>query len=280
MVNCDIEYPFPVLRPTPSDYKNACFMAEVTVTPDQNCYVFHTSLQVQDDMLLKLVEEELAQPGINIQCDSTWLREVKNVSLGEDEFKISTSEVHGRVNFCPVITASEKIPDFHSSDFADEYQGMKIVIHPGDPLAIGEAKHFDANYAEDRLKKGDPIIIVTTGPGAKDMSIAFDSPVIKVSVPERCKNAYNEMKVTKQKYPVLSMLFYLPAVTEGVRLLRDEEDNYIDYIWAKTMKDSLMQMAGGDEEKYKEFLEKPFQTAQQLVGGMDDAILKLASWVI
>lgn len=280
MVNCDIDYPFPVLRPTQSDYKSACFVAEVMVSPGQNCYIFHTSLNVQDDTLLRLVEDGLAQPGINIQCDSTWLRKIENVNLGEDKFEISTSEVHGRVNFCPVITASEKIADFHSDDFDEEYQGLKIVIHPGDPLAIGEAKHFDANYEEDRLKKGDPIIIVTTAPDAKDMSITFDSPVIKVSVPGRCKDAYNEMKITKQKYPVLSMLFYLPAVTEGVRLLKDEEDSYIDYTWAQTIKDSLMQMAGGDEEKYRDYLEKPFQTAQQLVGGMDDAILKLASWVI
>lgn len=280
MVNCNMEYPYPVLRPEAVDYKTSCFAAEVKVTPGKSCYIFHTKLDIQDEKIKKLVEDGLAQPGINIQCDSTWLREMKRVNIGEDEFSISTSDVHNRVNFCPVITATTGIDNFYSDDFIDEFQGMKITIHPGDPLAIGEARYFDAEYVEDHLKKGDPIISITSAPDTKDMSFDFEGSVIKVFVPEKCKNAYYNMKVTKEKYPVLSILFYLPAVTEGLRCLKEDEDTYINYTWAKTIKDSVMQLAGGDENKYEALLDSPFQTAQSLVGGMDNAILKLESWII
>lgn len=280
MVNFDTEYPFPVLRSEPVDYKSSIFLTKVSVTPSQECYIFHTNLDIKNNEVRELIEKGIAQPGVYIQCDSTWMRKIEPVKLGEYEFKVKTSNVRGRVNFCPVITAASTIKDFHSDDFAEEYNSIKIVIHPGDPLAIGKARHFDAVYAEDLLKKGDPIIIVTTEYDSTDMTFDFESDAIKVVVPKKWMDAYSSMKITKRKYPLLSALYYLPAVTESVRCLRDDEDKYIDYVWARTVKDSLMQLAGGNDRKYQNLLQMPFQTAQKLIGGMDEAILALASWVI
>lgn len=280
MVNSDTEYPFPVLRPEPVDYKSSIFVAKVSVEPDDDGYVFHTNLDLRNSEIRELVEKELAQPGVYIQCDSTWVRKIEPVKLGEDSFRIETSDVKGRVNFCPVVTAATTITDFYSGDFAEEYNGINIVIHPGDPLAIGEAKYFDAVYAEDLLKKGDPIIIVTSMPDAKDMTFDFENDAIKVVVPQKWMKSYSDMKITRQKYPLLSVIYYLPAVTEGVRCLRDDEDKYIDYEWARTIKNSIMKMADGKDEKYRRLLNSPFQTAQKLIGGMEDAVLALSSWII
>ncbi len=280
MVNCNTEYPFPVLRPNPGDFKTSTFNAEVTVVPQKDGYEFKTDIDVNNDDIKFLIEQNKAQIGIDIQCDSTWLRKIHTVSMGEDRFILSTSEVHNRVIFCPVITASQEIINYKSNDFAEEFNSVKIAIQPGDPLAIGETKYFDANYEDDILRKGDPIISVTTAPGTKDMSFDFENPSIMVFVPGKSKDAYSHMEVTPEKYSVLSMLFYLPAVTEGIRLLRDNEDTYIQYAWANTMKQSIMQLAENDQEKYWDLLNNPFQTAQKLLGGMDKAILDLESWLI
>ena len=280
MVNCNTDYPFPVLKPEPVDYKLSTFDAVISVTPDKDRYVFHTNIDIKNNDVNALVEDGTAQLGINIQCESTWLRKIQPVQVGEDKFSLSTAEVHNRVYFCPVITADKKLDDFRSSDFTEEYDGLKIVIHPGDPLAIGEAKYFDADYADDILKKGDPIISVATEPGQKDMTFSFENQSIMVYVPEKTKNAYLNMQVTKEKYSVLSMLVYLPAVTESIRLLDEDEDTYISYAWAKTIKQSVFQIAGGDQEEYERLLKSPFQTAQKLTGGMDKAILDLESWSV
>ena len=280
MVNCNTDYPFPVLKPELVDYKLSTFDAVISVTPDKDRYVFHTNIDIKNNDVKTLVEDGTAQLGINIQCDSTWLRKIQPVHEGEDEFSLITADVHNRVYFCPVITANKKIDDFKSSDFTEEYNGMKIVICPGDPLAIGEMKYFDADYVDDILRKGDPIISVATEPGQKDMAFSFENQSIMVCVPEKTKNAYSNMQATKEKYSVLSMLFYLPAVTEGIRLLDEDEDTYNSYAWAKTIKQSVLQLAGGNEEKYKQLLKSPFQTAQNLMGGMDKAILDLESWSV
>jgi len=280
MVNCNNEYPFPVLRPVPVDYKKSVFNADIAVTPDKGSYTFRTNINVLNDDIKNLVESGAAQVGVDIQCDSTWLRKIQPVILGESEFSVSTDDVHNRVYFCPVITVNQQISDFKSQDFADEYNGIKITLQPGDPMALGETKYFDANYEDDILRKGDPIISVTTAPGTKDMTFTFENSSILVYVPEKSKNAYSNMKVTKEKYSVLSMLFYLPAITEGIRLLGENDNIYGDYAWAKTIKQSILQIAGGDRDQYDELLETPFQTAQKLIGGMDKAILDLESWSI
>lgn len=280
MVNCNVEYPFPVLRPTPIDYKVSTFNASITVTPEKDKYVFTTNIEVHNIDIKHLIEQGKAHIGVDIQCDSTWLRRINSVMMGKDSFLLNTSEVHNRVLFCPVITASQEISNFKSSDFAEEFSAVTLLIHPGDPLAIGETKYFDANYEDDILRKGDPIISVTTNPQAKDMSFDFENDSILVYVPEKSKAAYSSMAATPEKYPILSMLFYLPAVTEGIRLLQDNEDAYIDHAWAKTIKQSVLQIAGNDHEKYLELLNNPFQTAQKLLGGMDKAILDLESWSI
>lgn len=280
MVNCNNEYPFPVLRPDPVDYKKSIFDADITVTPDKARYIFRANIDVSNEDIKSLIENDKAQVGIDIQCDSTWMRKIIPLNLGESETSLSTADVHNRVYFCPVITANQEIPNFRSQDFSDEYNGIKITLQPGDPLAIGETKYFDANYADDILRKGDPIISVTTSPETKDMTFTFENQSILVYVPEKSKNAYSNMKVTKEKYAVLSMLFYLPAITEGIRLIGEKDNTYGDYAWAKTIKQSVMQIAGGDSNQYEELLGTPFQTAQKLLGGMDKAILDLESWSI
>lgn len=235
---------------------------------------------MKNNEVRELVEKGMAQSGVYIQCDSTWVRKIEPVKLGEYSFRVETSEVKGRVYFCPVITAASVIVNFYSDDFAEEYNGINIVIHPGDPLAVGETKYFDAIYAEDLLKKGDPIIIVTSRADAKDMTFDFENDAIKVVVPPKWMEAYSNMKITPKKYPLLSALYYLPAVTQGVQLLRDEEDSYINYEWARTIRESIMKMANGKEEKYESLLNTPFETAQKLTGGLEDAVLALSSWVI
>lgn len=285
MLNCNSEYPFPVLRPDTVDYKNSVFKAEITVKHDKEGYVFSSDIDASNDEIRKLVERGEAQVGIYIQCNSTWLRKIQPVNLGENKFLLSTAEVHNRVEFCPVITANQKIDDFKSQDFIEEFNGIKFSLQPGDPLAIGETKYFDAKYKDDIIRKGDPIISVTTTPDITDMCFNFENSTIIVYVPERSKKAYGEMQGIKVKYSVLSMLFYLPAITEGIRLLKESEEgssgnDYREYMWAKTMQQSMLQIAGGDLDKYEELLKRPFQTAQKLLGGMDAAIMDLKQWVI
>lgn len=280
MANFDTEYPFPVLRAAPVDYKSSTFEAEVSVTPDKKGYIFHTKLIINNNEVRKLVETGIAKPGIYIQCNSTWVRRIEIVKLDEDEFIVPSSDVRGRVSFCPFITADATIENFHSGDFTEEYEDIKIVIHPGDPLAVGEEKYFDAVYVEDLFNKGDSIISVGSSPKATAMTFDFEKDFITVIVPPKWYDAYTSMKITKEKYPLLGALFYLPAVTEGVRLLSPDGENDPDFTWARTLKSSIMRLAGKNNNKYKKLLEDPFWTAQQLIEGMDDAVLSLASWVI
>jgi len=280
MVNPEIDYPFPVVKNDLSDYKSSKFITEITVTPENNGYKIDTQISINNKEITLLLEAGKASVGVYIQCDTTWLREIHRVSLGNDSFILSTQDVHHRVYICPVITANEKITAFSSDDFVDEYKGMSFIIHPGDPLAIGEVKYFDADYEDDILRKGDPIISVDSNPTVKDMYFGLESDVLVVYVPEKVKNAFTAMKISPEKYSVLSVMFYLPAITEGVRCLAENEERYVAYEWGKTMRQSIMNLAAGDEDKYTAMLDNPFQTAQKLLGGMDKAALDLASWSV
>lgn len=279
MVSCKTKYPYPVLRPFPEDYETSVFSAKIT-QPNDADYTFNTIINVDNDVIKFLVNNGSAQVGMLIQCDSTWLRKLHPLKLGEDAFSISTSDVHNKVLLCPVITASEEIDGFSSDDLIEEYRGSKIIIHPGDLLAIGETFSFNALYDDDVIRKGDPIIGVTTKPNASEMTFSFDNDSILVIVPEKAKEAYSSIQNVKEKRSVLSLIFFMPAVTEAIRVLRDEEDNYIEYIWARTIKASISELANGNQDKYDYLLDHPFQTAQKIMNGMDRAILDLDSWIV
>lgn len=280
MVNSNTEYPFPVLRPEPVDYNKSVFNADVIVTPEKDGYNFKTDIYITNNEITSLINNGKAQLGINIQCNSTWLRKIQPVKLGHDEFNLKSSEVHKRVEFCPVVTASEMIENFISSDFSEEFQNLKIIIHPGDPLAIGYDKYFDAEYADDVIRKGDPIISVATRPETAEMEIEYDEDIIMVYVPEKSKQAFSSMKGVPAKYAVMSMLFYLPAITGGIQLLYEDKDQYSSSTWGKTILQSIDQISDGNKNEYQNLLKSPFSTEQKLLGGMDTAIQNLAEWII
>ena len=77
---------------------------------------------------------------------------------------------------------------------------MTFILHPGDPIAIGETRQFDAEYEDDLAKKGDSIIVVSSNPMAKEITIDTESPAITITVPESIRKSYSDIQSSRWKY--------------------------------------------------------------------------------
>ena len=281
MLDSNMCFPYPVLRPEAIDYRTSIFGCEISVVPDESGYEVRCCTVIGDPVISRLVQEGKASIGIQVKCDSTWLRKIEYISEGDFHFKLSTSEVHNRVFLCPIITINEKV-EFTSDGFDEDFAGMTFLMHPGDPIAIGETRKFDAEYEDDLAKKGDSIIIVSSNPMAKDITIETDCPAITIIVPESIRKSYTSIQSNRWKYGVLAGLLYLPALMHAVKELATREDDVIGYTWAKTIRDSIMQIVGGDQLKYDSLMSEDcyYKVSQMLLGGMEKPMKDLAGWML
>ena len=281
MLDSNMGFPYPVLRPEAIDYKTAVFGCEISVIPDEGGYEVRCNTVVGDPVIKRFVQEGKASIGVLVKCDSTWLRKVEKITEGDFQFKLSTSAVHNRVFLCPIITVNEKV-EFTSDGFDEDFEGMTFVLHPGDPIAIGETRKFDAEYEDDLAKKGDSIIIVSSNPMAKDITIETDCPAITITVPDSIRKSYTSIQSNRWKYGVLAGLLYMPAIMQAVKELATKEDDVIGFTWAKTIRDSVMQIVGGDQSKYDSLMTEDncYKVSQMLLGGMEKPMKDLAGWML
>lgn len=281
MLDSNMVLPYPVLRPEAIDYKSAVFECDISVTPDVNGYDVRCNTIIGDAAIRELVFSGKASIGVQIKCDSTWLRRIETIPEGESTFSLSTAEVHNRVFLCPIVTMNDQVR-FTSDGFDEDFAGMNFILHPGDPIAIGETRQFDAEYEDDLAKKGDSIIVVSSNPMAKEITIDTESPAITITVPESIRKSYSDIQSSRWKYGVLAGLLYVPALTQAVKELVTKEDDVIGYTWAKTIRDSVMQIAGGNQAKYDSLMTEDnyYKVAQLLLGGMEKPMKDLAGWML
>lgn len=166
-----------------------------------------------------------------------------------------------------------RIPmNFTNEDFAEEYQGMKFDLNAGDIIGIGQKRTFDALYQNDIIKNGSSIVDVGGNDKLKEIQCDFSQSTIKITLPSDQYEDYRSCGYNRSKYKMLNAILIVPALVEAIGIIAaDEKDSehqsgHQNRAWYKTIVVNLKRFAENDERKYLQLLEKPFASAELLLG--------------
>lgn len=279
MLDVNINYPYPVIREYTDDYQNTEFIGELKVFLESDKYVVHTNFEINNEGIQVLLTKKVLTYALEVQCVSTWFRKLYPIYENR-VIRLDPTTIHEKVELIPCIVAATSIQGFTNEDFAEEYHGMKFDLNVGDIIGIGQKKIFDALYQNDIIKNGSSIVSVGRNDTLKEIQCDFSQSVIRLTLPADQYENYKICGYNRCKYKMLNAILIVPVLVEAIgMILTDEEakenqSGYQNRAWYKTIVANLKHYAENDETKYKQLLDKPFASAELLLGNNSAEALK------
>lgn len=285
MLNSDMNYPYPILRGEPIDYKSGVFLANIKKINENNGFTLNITYSVNNKEIEDLLARRIIAYALQIQCISTWYREIKISDSASQTIFISSSEVHERVDICPCIVALENIEDFSNEDFSEDFEGISFSLHKGEVVGIGERQKFDAIYKNDIIKKGDPIVHFVNDERCSVMFCEWEFATIQIHLPKKQYEQYNLIgEYEPWKIPLLNAIYVVPTIVQAIsEIAQDELHNgggsLSQYAWYKTLHFLIEKAANGESNDFNKMLNDPIKTAQLLLNDNSAQSLELLSRV-
>lgn len=271
MLNVNINYPYPVIRPYTEDYKNTIFEGSLTVKLQTDGYLICPNFVMSNLEIEKMISAGQLTYAIEVLSPSTWYRKLFIVK-DNTPIKLEPIYIHERVELIPCIVAQEEIQNFINIDFEDEYKGLIFNIKAGDIIAIGEAKVFDALYKNDVIKDGVPIVNIGGSDDIKEVICDYSGSFIEVTLPMESYKNYLACGSNPTKYEVLNAVLSIPPLVEVIGIIANDDNpllpqsGYESKAWYKTIVVNLKRISGNNDNKYRDLLSKPFVAAEMLMG--------------
>lgn len=271
MLNININYPYPIIREYEEDYQNTIFEGNLEVRLEKDGYSVHPAFDINNEGIEGLIQEGILTYALEVQCVSTWFRRLYPIR-DNAIIKLNAQTIHERVEIIPCIVATKSFEGFSNLDFAEEYEGMTFDIKAGDVLGIGGKRVFDALYQNDIIKNGSSIVSIEGSKTVKEIVCNYSGSIIKITLPEEQYNNYINCGYNRSKYKMLNAILVIPVLVEAIGIIHmDEKDSerasgFESCTWYKTIVANLKRYAENDEIKYGKLLEKPFASAELLLG--------------
>lgn len=283
MLNSSMNYPYPILRANPVDYRSSIFNVDIKKETRKDGFYLNVTYDVNNSEIKKLLNERVLAYAVQLQCISTWYRDLRISNSEEQEIFLPSELVHERVDLCPCIVAVEKIENFINSDFSEEFDGISYEINKGEVIAIGERQKFDAIYKNDIIKKGDPIVHFVKDDNSPVMFCEWEYDAIRIHLPKEQYKKYNEIGMYESwKIPVLNAIYVVPVIVQGIYEIYQDVNNsgqetLAQYSWYKTLKLMIMNAAKNDDAEFKKMLNNPIKTSQRLMNDNSSHALELVA---
>lgn len=284
MLNPNINYPYPVIRAYEEDYCTAIFKGELAVNLQPDSYLVRPAFEINNTSIATFIDSGIMTYAVEVQAPATWYRKLIPVKDNKS-FRLDPALIHERVELTPCVIATTQIVAFTNDDFEKEYQGIPFNINPGDVIAIGEAKSFDALFQDDIIKNGTSPVSVARSDTAREISCDFSGSLIEITLPADQHDRYLECGYKPEKYKALNAILSIPALVEAIGIIANDENrpdaqsSLATTAWYKTIVVNLKRVAENNEAKYRDLLDKPFAAAELLLGNNYAASLQYLSFI-
>ncbi len=273
-------FPHPVLRKDNEDYKSSKFETKLSDKNLISDYLIKLDLSLDNKEMLELIKKEQAKIICHMECSKTKFRNIKELTLGENEFMIQAGEIEGAVIILPLIVANKEINNYYSKDFNKDYENNSFKVKKGDILAIG--KHFQVTIKNKRDKLSSiPSIfsIVPHNPNQKETIVILSEDKIKIYIPENSFKIYNKYRKNEWYNNIMCSIIILPSLIYTLDALKEGDlIEYGDKRWFRRITNKLKEI--GINIERGELIEKDIlKLAQSILENLNsksiDSLIKL-----
>ena len=184
------------------------------------------------------------------------------------DFLIPGGRVHDLVEICPCIVAVKDLDNYKNDDFVPAFQQISLKVYSGDVIGIGTVRRFRAYYKADEVKKASSVITFQQRDDINRVTVELNNANIMVYLPPNQFKMYTEIGTsTKDQLTMLMGVLYVPVLTQAISEMDvDGESEFAEQAWYKSLMAVLDKLGEGDPDKLEKLIEKPFETAQRILG--------------
>ena len=77
MLNSNMNYPYPILRVRPIDYKESVFETQIQKDETKEGYTLSITYKVTNKEFEELIKKQILAYALQLQCISTWYRDLQ-----------------------------------------------------------------------------------------------------------------------------------------------------------------------------------------------------------
>lgn len=217
-------FPHPILADATGDYGSKFFRISLDVKEEANAgsVLLTGNLDMDDESLLKLINDGKASSGLMIHCQETYLDKFEKLRIGDISVDLSGGKVRGKVYVRGVVVALQDNTMLDSHAITDEFSEESRLVNAGDLLAMTDELSFEAGLEKlapmesiFRLKRHDEM-----PEGVFDLDL--EGEAIEIFVAPSLHQFLSLLREQTAKDTLLSAL-YLPVVMSVLEAMRDEQ---------------------------------------------------------
>lgn len=257
MKNKLYEYPHPVLNEYNNDFVESDFSIKITDHNDSGDTIrLYIEYELHSGGLEKLVDSGSAKTIVRLTCFRTSFRE--SFDFNQDRtviIEISKKNIVDFIDVQGLIVATQNTTSYSLEEFNKEYFGSSsFILRKGDILAIEPGLKIRLNSILEKDAAG--IVQVRGNANESAMKVHYASiededpsftEYIYIDLPDSEYKTYARLRTKKHlKNGIerfLQAALILPAITEGISKIREQEEmieddidtHYIGTIWADSI---------------------------------------------
>lgn len=232
MKNKDVCFPHPVLGV--GDSVGPKPPVKPQIREERDDFIINISVDIHNEEILKLIHDEYAAFVCEIDCPSTFYREIFYPQATSFEIRIKRKDVAKRVNIDFTVTVTKNIKNYTNSEFHPDYQGFSFDLEPGDLLALVKM-HYDADIKYDKLQSAGSFMTIVPGHDENNTVYYLHNSKIEIQLPNAL---YDDYRVSFNGPGKHATIFHSSIVLNALvyALLNYDDEEFGNTLWARTLK--------------------------------------------
>ena len=167
--------PYPILNNYGDDYISSSLTVDYDVTTQFREVYGKLTFRLDNEDIMKLIDDKAAQYVVHIESPSTCFRQVIKSFDPEVEFRIDSVKISKMIEIRTFIMLVRDVKDFTSPKFDPFYKGMSFNIGAHQIIAVGSAMDFNVVKDDRDLESIPSIIQISRLSGKKKGSITVNT---------------------------------------------------------------------------------------------------------
>lgn len=221
--------PYPILAPYRDDYQKSHIATNINVHMTNEKLTLRIDFELDDVVLLDLIDANMAQYAVHVECGSTSYRRVFRSVNSHFEAEIHSEQLANEFDVSTFIVAIRDLVNYKNTAFHPDYSEQAFEVYRGNILAIGDCVNITIDDDDNGLPPS--LIKIAQGSERQESGIQINTDgdkYIVVSLQPSLYNLYLQMGDGVYGDTVFSLIL-LPVLADILSQMAQDQSNEDKY---------------------------------------------------
>lgn len=261
-------FTYPILSSEKYDYNESKFNVEYEEKKDINKVDITFDFEINCVEIENLIANNQAEYVIHFECKKTGYREAISSNFKRIEHTLPLSRINGTLEMVGLVVLKEKIEQFNSADWVDDFDGISFDLMAGQILAYKNLDSLEISKDYEEFKNAESIFsIYKRAANCEQIAdIELNSPKIKIGLSTSDYERYIKHCANFELQPILNSILVFPALVYLVSELRQvEEDMYQNLEWYVALEQAYKKRGQNFVQDINDSDKTSYQIAQEIM---------------